>query len=219
MSGFIDEATRSRVDGVLKSSPDLFRGAVKLTMTLDPGPSKLLDNVVQSRAGARVERAHGIPHHGSYDNGTHTHGVLMLLYYLFPEHFSRLAAVTMAHDLPEAWFGDLPAPTMRYVPGLKDTANRIETALNHSMGMPAEADLSMEDLAMLKACDRLELYLWAREQLLFGNRFVGETLTELRRFFRETPLPPAAQAFFEEAEASELLPRQAGVMKALCEPA
>lgn len=173
-------------------------------------------NITQARVGGRVERAHGIPHHGSYSNAAHTWGVLLLMYYLWPLDFPRLAAVTMAHDVPEAWFGDVPAPTMRYVPGLKDTANLIETSLNQAIGLPAEADLEASDFAKLKACDRLELYIWCREQELLGNQFANETRVELARFFAETPLPAEAQALYLEMEASVLLPRQAGVMKALC---
>lgn len=172
--------------------------------------------IVQSRAGGRVERCHGVPHAGSYSNAAHSWGVAMLMFYLWPEDFPRLAGACLAHDVPEAWVGDVPAPTMRYLPGLRKDLGEIEDGLNASLGLPAEGELAIEDHVKLKACDRLELYLWCREQLLLGNQFVGETLKELKRFFSEVPLPEEAMKLFRQFENMELLPVQAGVMKEVC---
>lgn len=173
--------------------------------------------VIQARAGGRVERCHGIPHHGSYNNATHSWGVAMLMYYLWPEDFARLVMACLSHDVPEAWLGDVPAPTMRYVPGLKAELGALERDVNLSLGLPAEQDLSDEDHAKLKACDRLEFYLWCREQLRFGNGFVEESMREVERYFEEVPLPERAQRFYLRLRERSVLPKQAGVVKELCE--
>lgn len=176
-----------------------------------------VDSLIQSRAGGRVERCHGIPHQGSYNNAAHSWGVAMLMHYLWPEDFPRLALVCLAHDVPEAWVGDVPAPTMRYVPGLKDSLARMEDRLLTSYGLPTESGLSEEDHAKLKACDRLEFYLWCREQEALGNQFASEGRREVERFFQEVPLPRRAREMFDRLLARpHVLPRQAGVIKELC---
>jgi 5'-deoxynucleotidase YfbR-like HD superfamily hydrolase len=176
-----------------------------------------LRRIVQTRAGGRVERCHGAPHHGSYNNAAHSWGVAMLLYVLWPDDFPRLALHCLSHDVPEAWVGDVPAPTMRYVPGLREQLGHIEGRISESLGLPKEHDLPLEDHAKLKACDRLELYIWCHEQKLLGNQFVNEFITELDRFFTEVPLPAEAAALVEEIRKGELLPRQSGVIRELAD--
>jgi hypothetical protein len=172
--------------------------------------------IVQARAGGRVERAHGIPHIGSYSNAGHSWGVAMLMMQIWPEHFPRLAGHCISHDVPEAWSGDMPAPMGRYA-GIKHHVSRIESLLQNDLGLPDEHELEEEDLAMLKACDRLEFWLWTREQELMGNQMVSESRRETERFFLETPLPDRAQTLFLHLVDHPLLPRQAGVIKELCE--
>lgn len=170
-------------------------------------------NLLQSRAGGKTERCHNIPHHGSYSVAAHSWGVAMLMHYIWPEDFPRLALYCLSHDVPEAWVGDIPSPTLRYTPGLGDILACTEATLNRSIGLPAEKDLNYEDLGKLKACDRLEFWLWAREQLAMGNRFAQEGKTEIERYFKETPLPKAAQELYEELRNTEVLPRQQGILK------
>lgn len=188
-------------------------------MTRNPSDMTLvIDKLIQSRAGGRVERCHGIPHQGSYNNAAHSWGVAMLMWYLFPDDFERLVIYCLAHDVPEAWTGDIPAPTMRYLPGLREQLGPIEDALCHINGLPGEHDLDPEDHAKLKICDRLEFYLWCREQLLLGNRFAEESLHEIQSYLRqEGVLTGRASRLFGELESMELLPRQAGVMREACE--
>lgn len=180
----------------------------------------MCDNIVQSRSGGRVERCHGLAHQGSYSNAMHQWGVAMLMWYIWPEDFPRLALHCLTHDVPEAWVGDIPAPTMRYVPGVKDSLSKIETNLNRAIGLPSEFELSPDDYAKLKACDRLEFWLWSMEQVhLLGNRFAAEGLTEVERFFTEVKLPERADWTFKflklkhSNDRNGLLPTQAGTMQ------
>jgi len=182
--------------------------------------SEIGRRVIQSRAGGKVERCHSIPHLGGYSNAAHSWGVAMLLFYLWPEDFARLGIVCLSHDVPEFWVGDIPAPTMRYAPGVKDGVGKLEEVLSADLGLPAEQALSPEDFAKLKACDRLEFWLWAREQELIGNQYVRESINEVQRFFEEVPLPDRAQELYEYLRSSRsnerLLPKFTGVLKALC---
>lgn len=170
--------------------------------------------VIQSRSGGKVERCHGLPHHGTYSNAAHQWGVALLMHYLWPDDFPRLALACLTHDVPEAWVGDIPAPTCRYAPGLKDTLNTVEGNINKSLLLPAEHELAPDDYAKLKCCDRLEFWLWCVEQELYGNLFAKEGRKEIERYFFEVPLLPEAQRLWEELRAQDCLPIQAGVMKA-----
>lgn len=178
----------------------------------------LATRVVQTRSGGRVERCHGIPHQGSYNNAAHSWGVAMLLHAIWPEDFGRLALNCLSHDVAEAWVGDVPAPTMRYVPGLRQQLGALEGRLCEALGLPREDAMAPEDHAKLKACDRLEFWLWCREQRLMGNSFAAEAQEELERYLIETPLPARAQLLFIALRdrANSVLPTQQGVMKELC---
>lgn len=175
------------------------------------------DQLIQSRLGGAVERCHSIPHTGTYSVAAHSWGVAMLMHAIYPEDFPRLAIHCLSHDVPEGWVGDIPAPTMRYVPGLREALHRLEGDLNRSLGLPGEDELPPDDLAKLKACDRLELALWAREEMAKGNQYAGDCLKELQRYFSEQPLEARAAKFAVKLLALDPVPRQAGVVKALVE--
>jgi hypothetical protein len=104
-------------------------------------PETIADCIVQSRSGGRVERCHGLPHLGTYSNATHQWGVAMLMHYIWPDDFPRLALVCLTHDVPEAWVGDIPAPTCRYTPGLKESLSAAEGNINKDLLLPAEDEL------------------------------------------------------------------------------
>lgn len=180
-------------------------------------PRKIAHAIIQCRSGGKVERCHGLPHIGTYSNAAHQWGVAMLMHYIWPDDFGRLALVCLTHDVPEAWVGDIPAPTCRYAPRLKDMLNEAEGNINKSMLLPAEHELPADDYAKLKCCDRLEFWLWCCEQELYGNLFAREGKKEIERYFDEVPLLPEAQRVYDELRAQDLLPVQAGVMKAAFE--
>jgi 5'-deoxynucleotidase YfbR-like HD superfamily hydrolase len=175
--------------------------------------SDLAEALIQSRAGGKVERCHGIAHHGTYSNAAHQWGVAMLMHYLWPDDFPRLALACLSHDVPEAWFGDIPAPTCRYMPGLRQGLNEAEGKLNKKLLLPAENELPEEDHAKLKCCDRLEFWLWCCEQELYGNLFAREGRKEVERIFEEVPLLPEAKALYEYMRCIDLLPVLSGVVK------
>lgn len=180
-------------------------------------PGELARCIIQSRSGGKVERCHGIPHHGSYSNAMHQWGVAMLMHYIWPDDFPRLALVCLSHDVPESWVGDIPAPTCRYTPGLKPTLGVMESKINKSILLPAEDELAPDDYAKLKCCDRLEFWLWCVEQEMFGNLFAQEGRKEIERYFSEVPLLPEAMNVYQELRHRDLLPKQAAVIKELCE--
>lgn len=177
-------------------------------------------NIRQSRHGGRVERCHAIPHHGSYSNAAHQWGVAMLMHYLWPEDFSRLALYCLTHDVPEGWVGDIPAPTLRHVDGVALALKHIEGNINRDLDLPGEDELRGEDFIKLKSCDRLELWLWCQDQLALGNQFVQETVRELDIYLDDPEsggLHPLAKRLLLELRGCNELPRQSGVMRSAAE--
>jgi 5'-deoxynucleotidase YfbR-like HD superfamily hydrolase len=174
----------------------------------------LIDRVLEARRGGRVERCHTVAHHGSYTNAAHSWGVAMLMLQLWPEDFPRLAAICLSHDVPEGVFGDIPSPTLRHVSAeFRDLLDTLEGRYNRSLGLPAEDDLELEDRVKLKECDRLELYLWAREQAMVGNQYAEHMADELERLFiREPLLPPANTLLLQLQSAGSLMPRRQGTI-------
>jgi 5'-deoxynucleotidase YfbR-like HD superfamily hydrolase len=137
----------------------------------------------------------------------------MLMHYLWPDDFQRLAIYCLSHDIPEAWVGDIPAPVMWASAELKGVLGKLEKKLIASVGCPSEENLSPEDLAKLKACDRLELYIWCKEQWMMGNRFVADCMLALETYFTENPLPQPAKTLYEQIIENHMMPEQQGVVQ------
>lgn len=137
----------------------------------------------------------------------------MLMFYLWPQDFPRLSIHCLAHDVPEAWTGDRPAPMNRYFPNPDE--KRLESELLAEYGLPDMHALPPEDKEKLKACDSLELYMWTREQLVLGNAFASIFLDMLHQFFTERPLPPRAAELYElmrRKPDGAFIPQQGGVV-------
>lgn len=173
----------------------------------------IIRQIIQTRSGGAVERSHVIRHHGSYSNAAHSWGVAMLLWYLFPKDFKRLVLACLTHDVPESWGGDIPSTVLRYMDGMAEKMSTLEANINKSLGLPAENELGADDYTILKACDRLEFYLWCREQREFGNHFADEALREVEKYLDSSKLPGAAAEFWTEIKSLSVLPIQAGVME------
>lgn len=171
------------------------------------------DQIIQSRLGLKVERYHSIPHQGSYSVAAHTSGMMLLAWYLFRADFAALAPVIMAHDIPEAWVGDIPAPTLRHVPGMRDSLMVIEDRLLTGLDLPSENSLTGAQYAMYKACDRLEFYLWCLEQKAQGNRYVEEPILFMNGQLQASTLPGASFMFFQRLQGMDIVPKQASVLR------
>lgn len=180
-------------------------------------PLTLVERIVQIRAGGRVERCHGVPHSTSYSNAAHSWGVAMLMHAIWPGDFPRLALHCLAHDVPEAWVGDIPAPTKRYA-NIKAQVEELEDRVQLQLGLPLESELTTLDRMKLKNCDSLELWLWAVEQVVAGNAFARDVKIELDRYFVETPLLQDAQVFYDELceDLGQVVPRHESVIMELC---
>ena len=158
----------------------------------------MIDRIWQMREGGHTERAHGIPHHGSYSVGKHSYDALSLLLILHPNPSMDLVKAMLWHDVAECWTGDVPAPMKWVYPEVMGPFKAVESALLHNMGVPTITD---EDHAWLKACDALEFWLWAHEQLALGNRYVEQNLRQIvPRLERSGWMPIPCQEFYDRSK-------------------
>ena len=114
-----------------------------------------------------------------YNVGMHTVNMMHLLSYLWPdpEIPTELVKAVLEHDIPEAVTGDIPNPAKNAWCGIRggvDEAERdIQKAFRHD---GSDVDCTEEHHTWLRALDRLELYLWALERWVQGDRRQGMRL-------------------------------------------
>ena len=177
---------------------------------------KTIDRILQVRAGGAVKRSHVTRQHGINTVAEHTWGVLALVYILFPEEYMELSAHVLFHDVPEYHVGDIPAPVKRYSAEVKEALTGLEAQVCELLQIPNADELNSRQKQVLNACDKLELYFWALEQVQLGNMFASETVAELDNYFHEDPPPqPVGEIinYIKQTDFAQLLPKQAGVMK------
>jgi 5'-deoxynucleotidase YfbR-like HD superfamily hydrolase len=159
----------------------------------------IIRQIIEVREGGLVERAHTVPHLGSYNNAQHQWGAAMLYLQLRRgTHDPATVVVILTHDLGERWAGDLPAPTKWK---LSTPANRelhtIEEKCLRYLGFSAV--LSPEEARWAKAVDLLELFLWSHEQIALGNQNVKVIVANIRAFVDEhwDDLPEEVQHVYD----------------------
>ena len=173
----------------------------------------LVDQILQARFGGKVERCHVIPHAQSYSVASHAWGTAILLRYLWPRDFPRLVLYALTHDIPEIFVGDIPAPTMKYSENVRNAVNAIHTKINKSLDLPTVGDFIASDLEKIKTCDRLEFYLWCRDEISYGNQYPQDPYQEIRQYLLEESLPEPAEKVFRQLDQIEIVPKQRGIIK------
>lgn len=112
----------------------------------------------------------------------------MLLMQLWPEHAAVLLPHAIAHDVPEGWVGDIPMPTKRFSKDVKNAVIAMETEIFRRLELPSEHDIPEHLYHIFKSADQLELWLWCKEQVSFGNMHVECVIRELETYWTEKPL-------------------------------
>lgn len=155
--------------------------------------------ILMAREGAAVERCHTLPHHGSYSNGAHQYGCVMLYLELHPAPQMRTVRAILAHDLGERWVGDNPAPAKWSMPHeLRDALVGLEDRCLSAMGQLWALD--DEEARWLKAVDCLDLWLWGHEQIALGNLNAQVVIENLNHYFEVRPgiLPQPIRDFIAD---------------------
>lgn len=130
------------------------------------------ERITALREASKVRRCHTILHHGDYTVGQHSYDALNLLLVLHPGPSKELMKAVAWHDCAERWSGDVPAPVKHTAPVLRAQLAEIEQRVERELEI--EVDLTDDELDWLRAVDRIELWLWATEQVEMGNNCAKE---------------------------------------------
>lgn len=114
--------------------------------------------------------------------GHHSFGVawfVVMLCHGEPPWYLLYAAIQ--HDVAEAVVGDVPAPTKRVVPGLKDALDKYEDEVMASFGI---ADPNLDDIEkrILKFADIFEGMLYCCTQRSTGNKNADGIFSNFRDY-------------------------------------
>jgi len=149
------------------------------------------------REASQVRRCHTFPHHGHYTVGQHSFDMLTLLLSLYPTCRKELMVAVIAHDLPERWVGDMPAPCKWSLGGeaIKQL-DRVEEQILRKLELAP--DLTAEERSWLHGLDRVELLLWAKDQLAMGNMNAQAVVGNLLGWFEKHTIPQPLTDFLKE---------------------
>ena len=163
-----------------------------------------LDNITRLKAvreAGYVERFHVHGRTSGYTLSQHQWGVTMICLLLWPKELSVLVTA-LCHDVPERFVGDIPSPILAGNPELRKTIQRQEETIAEVLDLPSEHDLPPDLFRMLKAADRLDLYLWVLEEdRRHGSREFWEVRDSLKNWFMTgEDCPPEVKALVLQIE-------------------
>lgn len=109
--------------------------------------------------------------------GMHQNNVTNIALLLRPDCRKELVVACVRHDSPE-WaskLGDVPSPTKRRVPGLKEAADAEEARVWAEAGLPDPCEaLTPEEYRILKLADYLDGMMYCIQERQMGNQFMDE---------------------------------------------
>ena len=133
---------------------------------------KLTDALEVVRISSTIVRNHTtlVPNGAGYNNGAHIGNCIQLLLLTFPQAGPNLVRHTVFHDYPEHVTGDIVGDAKVKFPELKDIVDHIENQIDEEYQILKGWDMTPYENKILKVVDRLELFLWCREQAELGCR-------------------------------------------------
>lgn len=113
-----------------------------------------------------VRRYHTVPIIGEQNLGHHSARVAMIILELDPSK-THLAQFALYHDLGEVITGDIPAKAKWNHPNLEEVLEEVEHQFFGELCINEPFD--RYELELLTIADKLELILFATEQMQLGN--------------------------------------------------
>lgn len=163
----------------------------------------LLYRVMYAREAGAVKRCHTQRFFGHYDVAQHTFNALCILRLLRPEAPTWAIWHLLGHDTPERLTGDIPA-TAKWFGITSFKLDDVEEQILAESGM-GPVVIDPEWSAVIKGIDLLELYMWARDQIFMGNRFMNNMAIRIENWFRKNAdnLPSDVLALYYATRNSE----------------
>lgn len=151
------------------------------------------------REASHITRMHTLPHHGEYTVGQHCYDMLSLLFILHRNPSINLIKAIMFHDLPERWTGDIPHPAKvagnEFTIQLLDLETRIKSAVDL---FDDDEMLTNEECNWLITLDKIELLLWAKDQIAMGNSNAASVLGSVISFLNHWKMPTHVVEFINK---------------------
>lgn len=133
------------------------------------------ERILFMREAAKLNRLHTVPTVKEYTIGIHSHGMLDLLFVMFPEDCSyELIFACHMHDKAERIVGDVPWPAKYPLTGgvIAEELEKLEHRVEKHLGMLWEQQLNMREQQILKFLDMFEFCLWCQDEVAMGNKNV-----------------------------------------------
>lgn len=116
--------------------------------------------LIANYRSSKVDRYHCRPEVPAQGTGDHSHGMLMLLYWLHPDPSSNLVKAITLHDADEFYGGDMPYPFKRANPALAKEHDIASKKMATARGITPMPELDQEEAYWLGFLDRVETILW-----------------------------------------------------------
>lgn len=147
------------------------------------------------REAGRVERCHTLPHHGSYNIAQHAFDMSMMLLVLHPDPSANLIKAVLTNKLSRRYMGDMPSPAKQADGELSKRMTQLEIRVNRKLGV--DFALSEADRIWLKALDKAESFIWAKDQIMMGNQHANAMLGHLQSWFQHNEIPVQIKTYLE----------------------
>lgn len=156
--------------------------------------STIYTKIEISRKGGRVRRFHTEPFIGEQNNAHHSHGVALIVHYLYPGASKNLILAALTHDTEEGYLGDMPGQVKFFHKPLKKAMKDAEQKYRKIHGL--DIKLSKKEQAILKWADTLELMFTCYDQTKLGNRNVLSIVDNLIKMSVDYPKFDKANRLF-----------------------
>lgn len=149
--------------------------------------------ILSLRASGLVSRWHTVPTLHRQNVAEHSGQAVSLLLMLHPKPSLNLIKAMMWHDSAERHCGDVPAPVRKENQALSKEYELSEigfTHEHHPTAYYAQANLTVEERAWLKAIDVLELILYCQDEVTLGNGRFGAICARAEGYLKNSHSTP-----------------------------
>lgn len=148
------------------------------------------NQVVRVFRSGRVRRYHIHELNQPQNVADHSFGVAAMVCVIWPYASAELVKAAIFHDVAEFKTGDMPGPTKREFPQLKEGMDLAEKAEILDMGLIKyhEDNLSKEDKKKLKSADYLEAMIFCMKEVYGGNRELEYAVNNCFSYIKEQGL-------------------------------
>lgn len=123
----------------------------------------------------------------------HQWGVSRILLQIWPDAPKEVVQYALFHDMGEIRTGDLPFPVKQDCPELVPLLDVLEEKTRDTMTklwyLPTQPKLPLEQKAVVKLCDMIEMWEFGLFELLKGNRLAVSIISDVGMWLGKTLRP------------------------------